>query len=114
MGLVRRGILRRPLLLHRHMMADHTAGGRAQDAVMTGIMSGNAADQGALDTAFGVGRIVVAASPSANAQPTTKAFMNANSRGAIRAPPAMWGRRAGKARGGGSLRSAVSLAHPKI
>ena len=37
------------------MMADDAAGGRAQQAMMTGIVSGDAADHRAFDAALGVG-----------------------------------------------------------
>jgi len=37
-------------------MTDDAAGGGTEHAVMTGVMSGNAADQRALDAAFGIGR----------------------------------------------------------
>ncbi|MGY3455920.1 hypothetical protein ACVWW5_001370 [Bradyrhizobium sp. LM3.4] len=43
------------LLLFRVVAAVEAAGGSAEDAVMAGIMAGDATDDGALDAAFGIG-----------------------------------------------------------
>ena len=56
MTLVGRGILHRPLVLPCHMTADQAAGGCTQYTMVAGIMTGDAADDGALDAALGVGR----------------------------------------------------------
>lgn len=45
------------LLLPGVMPAVETAGGSAEKTMMAGIMSGNAADRRALQTAFGLGAI---------------------------------------------------------
>jgi hypothetical protein len=42
------------LFLLRHVVADHTARRRTHDAVMARQVSGNAANDGALDAAFRV------------------------------------------------------------
>jgi hypothetical protein len=45
------------LLLLRHVMADRTASGGAQDGVMAGNMPRDGADSGTLETSFGHGAL---------------------------------------------------------
>jgi hypothetical protein len=62
MTLIGRGILWRllrlhgPLVLLGHVTADQAAGGRAEEAVAAGIVTGDTADDRSLDAAFGVSR----------------------------------------------------------
>jgi hypothetical protein len=54
--LVGRGILHVPLVLSGHMTADQTTAHRTDQTMMAGIVTGDAADKGALDAPFGIGR----------------------------------------------------------
>ncbi len=56
MSLVHRRILHRLFVLLGSVTADQTSGGGAEDGVVAGIMSGDAADDRALDAAFRIGR----------------------------------------------------------
>src|SRR5262249_26592924 len=99
------------------MMADKAAGRRTQHAVMTGIMSGNAADQRALDAALGVGRHCCRRKSKRQCASKEGGFELGFELGFHVRPP-LWrplrsardvGGRIRKTRGGGSLRSTASL-----
>jgi hypothetical protein len=115
MTLVGRGILHRPLVLPCHMTADQAAGGCTQYTMVACIMTGDAADDGALDAALGVGRYRGCCKCQRQRESGEECFHVGRSRSLCQStprnfvPPANVGRAGNKSRHGGKTRRTVEI-----